>query len=203
MSKRSSADSGDAELAASDPLDEDESGALPAESIGRYLTQQRRLRGISVAQLAEMTRIPVRSLERLEAGHFDHDIDGFVRGFVRTVSLALGLDPEDALARMLSEPGGEPDAGRPLGLLFARSLVGLFAVALLALAFGVVRSVIQGDGTSPPGVSASPVVWRSDPVRALAEANAAQGGGPAADSPAARQTGPAAASPAAAAPPVE
>jgi hypothetical protein len=176
MSQRSSADEGVEQGRASPPFEpglEGEAGALAAESIGRYLSQQRRLRGISIAQLAELTRIPVRSIERLEAGHFDDDIDGFVRGFVRTVSEALGLDPEDALARMLSEPRGEPEGARPLGLLLARSLVGLCVVALIALGIGLVRSAVRDDATTSAGVPAAPVVWRNDPVRALAEANAA------------------------------
>ncbi len=149
-------------------------GALAAESIGQYLSQQRRLRGISVAQLAELTRIPIRSIERLEAGHFDHDFDGFVRGFVRTVAAALGLDPEDALARMLAEPSGEPESRRPISLLAARSLVGLVVVALLALAVGLVRSVLDGEGAAPAALEEPATIWRHDPVRALAEANAAQ-----------------------------
>jgi len=184
MSKRSPADDHGRRPAVSAPdeailpSEDPDAAALEAESIGLYLSRQRQLRGISVAQLGELTRIPIRSLERLEAGHFDEDIDGFVRGFVRTVAQALGLDPDDALARMLAEPRiGEPDAGRPMSLLFARSLVGLVGVALLVLAFGVVRGVLQRDEPSVVRVSASPGVWRSDPVRTLAEANAAQPGG--------------------------
>ncbi|MBW2716886.1 MAG: helix-turn-helix domain-containing protein, partial [Deltaproteobacteria bacterium] len=36
-------------------------------SIGAYLARERRLRGISVGELAELTKIPTRSIERLEA----------------------------------------------------------------------------------------------------------------------------------------
>jgi hypothetical protein len=180
MSKRSTAGSGAGRVSAAEAAEHSgagsdaETGALAAESIGRYLSQQRRLRGISVHQLGEMTRIPVRSIERLEAGHFDDDIDGFVRGFVRTVSQALGLDPEDALVRMLAEPRGEPEPGRPVTVLLGRSLVGLFVIAAVALAVGLVRVAVRGSGTpSPAPFESSLVVWRSDPVRALAEANAA------------------------------
>jgi cytoskeletal protein RodZ len=45
----------------------------------------------------------VRSLRRLEAGAFDHEPDGFARGFVRTVASALGLPPDETVARMLPE----------------------------------------------------------------------------------------------------
>lgn len=147
---------------------------LEAESIGQYLSRQRELRGISARQLADMTRIPLRSIERLEAGHFDNDVDGFVRGFVRTVALALGLDPDDALVRMLAEPRGDAETGRPSSVLVGRSLVGLFALAVLALAFGIVRVVLEAERVAGAEVDAAPMIWRSDPVRALAEANAAQ-----------------------------
>ncbi|HPG28255.1 MAG TPA: helix-turn-helix domain-containing protein, partial [Myxococcota bacterium] len=63
--------------------------------IGEYLRRQRLLRGMSTEELAALTRIPLRSLERLESGHFDGETDGFVRGFVRTVATALGLDADD------------------------------------------------------------------------------------------------------------
>lgn len=156
-------------------LDADETPALAAESIGAYLSQQRRLRSITVDQLAELTRIPKRSIERLEAGHFDDDVDGFVRGFVRTVASGLGLDPEDTLSRMLAEPRVDAGGDRGMSVLVGRSLVGLAAVALLALAFGVVRAVWQAGESAGPSEGAEVVVWRSDPVRALAEAHAAGG----------------------------
>ncbi|MDH5565971.1 MAG: helix-turn-helix domain-containing protein, partial [Myxococcales bacterium] len=57
-------------------------------AVGAYLAAQRRLRGISLDELAERTVIPRRNLERLESGAFDGNADGFTRGFVRTVSEA-------------------------------------------------------------------------------------------------------------------
>lgn len=78
----------------------DAGGPIP---IGAYLARQRRLRGISLGELARLTCIPLRSLERLESGAFDETPDGFARGFVRTVASALGLDPDETVARMLPE----------------------------------------------------------------------------------------------------
>jgi len=155
---------------------EDEGHELVAESIGGYLSQQRRLRGISIDELAEITRIPKRSIDRLEAGHFDQDVDGFVRGFVRTVAVGLGLDPDDTLARMLTEPNAESDGARPIPKLLGRSLVVLAALLLVGLAFGVVRAVWQIGERSEVRGSSEALVWRSDPVRALAQADAAGAG---------------------------
>lgn len=138
-----------------------------SQSIGAYLAHQRRLRGISTEELAQLTRIPVRSLERLEAGSFDHDVDGFVRGFVRTVSLALGLDADDTLARMLREPGASDArlAGARPGLRLA--LVVVLAMALLGGLVGLMRSLLP-ERTSV--ATQTERVVRRDPVRALAEA---------------------------------
>jgi cytoskeletal protein RodZ len=147
---------------------------LEAESIGRYLSQQRRLRGISIEQLAESTRIPRRSLERLESGHFDDDVDGFVRGFVRTVAAGLGLDPEDALTRMLAEPRAHSDASRAMPAWIGRGLVLLVAALLVVMAFGVVRAVWQAGVHTENQATSEGLVWRSDPVRALAEAHRAR-----------------------------
>jgi len=144
-------------------------GAEPGDgSIGSYLARQRRLRGVSVDELANLTRIPRRSLERLEAGVFDGTPDGFVRGFVRTVAVALGLDPDDAVNRLLREPR-EDEA-----LLLARARherrklalrIGLAAAALvLALALGrLVVWMFAGESENK-----APVVYRRDTLRELA-----------------------------------
>lgn len=144
-----------------------ERGALDGpEPIGRFLARQRRLRGISLAELAAQTRIPQRSLERLESGAFDRTPDGFTRGFVRTVAEAIGLDADEAVARMLVEPtvrarGLSPQAGRML--LLAGVLVG---AVLLALGLREVVVAEPGAGAAVNAPSNLPV--RRDYVRELA-----------------------------------
>ncbi len=109
----------------------------PAFSIGSYLASQRRLRGLSLEELESVTRIPRRSLERLESGAFDCQQDAFVRGFVRTVCGAIGLDECDTMARMLS--GGE-EAGRPGARVRRRPGTPRLGLALLA-AFSVLLAI--------------------------------------------------------------
>jgi hypothetical protein len=137
------------------------------ESIGEYISRQRRLRGISLEELADSTRIPRRSLERLEAGAYDATPDGFARGFVRTVAEALGLEPDDAVNRMRPEPLAlaGPGPGWPRAVLVA-ALLALLFVALLA---GGVRLLARSPGPPAAGAAAEEVPVRRDAVRALAE----------------------------------
>lgn len=147
----------------------------PASSIGLYLSGQRRFRGISLDELVERTKIPRRNIERLEAGAFDGVPDGFTRGFVRTVAEALGLDPDETVMRLMSEP--DPDeagsAGmsrtRVLLLRFALGAALVIAIALL-LRFGSAMIASQAvDAGERPSV-----VYRRDPVRALARSSREQ-----------------------------
>lgn len=150
----------------------EDAAPLGRESIGAYLARQRRLRGISLEELAQSTRIPLRSLQRLESGVHDADPDGFVRGFVRTVAAALGLPPDETIARML--PEADADGGRGSASLLRRlARAMLWAAALGALA-ALGWLAVAGRDRTPlrlPGAVARPdgLLVRRDAVRALAE----------------------------------
>lgn len=155
-------------------------GALAAVPIGAYLARQRELRGISLEELASRLRIPVRSLQRLEAGAFDRDPDGFARGFVRTVAIALGLPPDETVAHMLPEADGDDDGGPGALGRVARAVA--LAVALGAaggsawvwFASGASRALAPIFRAGEGGL-----VVRRDAVRALAEEHGLLAGGPA------------------------
>ena len=115
-----------------------EGGGAP--SIGAYLARQRQLRGISLEELEAETRIPRRSLARLEAGAFDGHSDAFARGFVRAVAGALGLDAEEAMLRLLQQPPAAEGAGRPMGLRARLLLGGALAAGLLLGLFLLLRA---------------------------------------------------------------
>ena len=144
--------------------------AEEAPAIGPYLARQRRLRGISIEDLSARTKIPRRSLERLEAGAFDHGADGFTRGFVRAVAGALGLDPDDAVARLLCEPPPDEEqederSSRQLRRAAALAAGLALAVGLLLLAAWGLRSLWPDP---EPDADARPL-YRRDAVRALAD----------------------------------
>jgi len=164
------------------------SETFESRPIGEYLRRQRILRGMSAEELASITRIPLRSLERLESGQFDGETDGFVRGFVRTVANALGLDAEDAVSRMLREPvPGNRERISP-SRSAKQAFVGVVLLLLLVMSYFVLRSgwnLLLGKASTP--ASRQVVLWH-DPVRALAEARGfeldaiAEIGGPSASS---------------------
>jgi transcriptional regulator with XRE-family HTH domain len=145
-------------------------------SIGAYLARQRELRGISLDELATLTRIPRRSLERLESGVFDQAPDGFVRGFVRTVASALGLDPDETVMRLLREPAedGEVAGGGAVARLGPAARWAALAVGA-CLVVGILAWLASGPRRAErPPAEADAVVVRRDLIRELARDAAAR-----------------------------
>lgn len=133
-----------------------------AEPIGAYLRRQRALREVTLEQLSAATRIPLRSLQRLEAGAFDREPDGFARGFVRTVAIALGLPPDETVARMLPEA---TDAGRAIHR--GRQLLARVAIAG-AIVVGIALGFVAWSGVRLVPERREAILHRRDAVRALA-----------------------------------
>lgn len=145
-------------------------GEPPRASIGEYLAQQRKLRGISLDELCELTKIPRRNIERLESGALDEKPDGFARGFVRAIADALGLDADEAVMRLMQEPeadlGPEPRVLTVQQLRWAGVLVATVTVLLL-LRLG------SAWWESRPATDATPqVLHRVDAVGDLARERA-------------------------------
>jgi hypothetical protein len=74
--------------------------AHAAESVGRFLKRHRETKGMSVIEVSRVTRVPVVALEAIESDHFD-DLPGevFVRGFLKSYAHAVGVIPQEVLAR--------------------------------------------------------------------------------------------------------
>ena len=117
------------------------------ETMGPWLRREREQRGIALEEVADTTRIPMRTLEMIELSRFDSlPGDTFVKGFLRAYARAVGLPGEDVLARYgvelrardvqpvpvrLSAP--PDDRGRRFGLAIA--LVVFAILATLAMSF--------------------------------------------------------------------
>jgi cytoskeletal protein RodZ len=131
------------------------------------------MRGISVDELAQLTKIPTRSIERMESGAFDENPDGFVRGFVRAIAVALGLHPEETVMRMLGEPADVAEAAQGPGLQLDRRLLVVSVLLVAILGFGLaIWSLVFRAPSAPIDEEAPTIVYRRDAVRALAEEQA-------------------------------
>lgn len=76
---------------------------VSTESVGSLLKRQRELKAMSIAEVSRVTRIPAVSLDAIERDHFD-DLPGevFVRGFLKSYAQAVGVIPDEVLARYTS-----------------------------------------------------------------------------------------------------
>jgi len=74
------------------------------ESFGAYLKSHREKKGIRLEEIASITKIHLRSLEHLEAGHWKQlPPDPFLRGFIVAYAKYIGLDQKEAVDRFLEE----------------------------------------------------------------------------------------------------
>lgn len=73
---------------------------MSIETVGTTLRQRREKKRQTLAEVSRVTRIPVATLESIEADHFD-DLPGevFVKGFLKSYAQTLGLVPEVVVAR--------------------------------------------------------------------------------------------------------
>lgn len=70
------------------------------ESFGRYLAQQRELRGLEVADVVRETRLSPAAIHALEGDRF-HELPArvFVVGYLRAYARCVGLGPDELVAR--------------------------------------------------------------------------------------------------------
>lgn len=147
-------------------------------SLGRYLRRERELRQLSLEELAQTTRIPVKSLQRLEMDQFDElPGDVFTRGFVRSYARCLGISSEEALERYEAVRAAEarareaevspappitaitpPEKGRRFGIAVAVVIL----LILFTLALSIVLRPRHRDepvelSSSQPWVSQAPL----------------------------------------------
>jgi cytoskeletal protein RodZ len=102
---------------------------------------------MSVGEVSRATRIPSTALERIEADHFD-DLPGevFTRGFLKAYAAAIGLSPDDVLARYTAARRVVSVAPLPAATPVARSgsrrLGVAIAFVLLLVLFTIALSIV-------------------------------------------------------------
>jgi len=142
------------------------------DSIGAYLRRERELRHVSLEELVQITRVPLRMLQRIEEDRFD-ELPGevFARGFLRSYARALGLDCADVLARFgagrkVTEPVPAPllasvqtpERGRRFGIAIALVILVLLFTLALSIVFNARQrntplELSQRDGSGVSGAT--------------------------------------------------
>jgi len=83
-------------------------------AFGERLQREREMRGITLEEMSESTKISSRSLLALEKEEFDKLPGGiFNKGFVRAYAHYVGIDEDRAVADFIAASGGEKDQPLP------------------------------------------------------------------------------------------
>lgn len=124
------------------------------ESLGHYLRSERELRQLSLEEIAQTTRIPLRMLQHIESDQLDR-LPGevFTRGFLKSYARSVGLSADEVLARYgerQSRPEvapapitaiTPPEKGRRFGIAIALVIL----LILFTLALSIVLRPRQRD----------------------------------------------------------
>jgi cytoskeletal protein RodZ len=123
-------------------------------AFGRHLLRERELRGLSPEDVARVTKLAATVIEAIESGEPDRmPPRGYLVGYLRSYSTAVGLDADDVVLRFQEAAGVvEPDvapSGRPVpkpprGRRWAVVVAVVALVVAAAVAIGLRRS--RGSG---------------------------------------------------------
>src|SRR5512139_3261919 len=112
-------------------------------SFGDNLRREREVRGVSLREIAEGTKIAVRFLQALEEDRVDVLPGGlFPRAFVKQYALFLGLDSDKAAADFIAAHGetpierrARPEIPRRLPISVGQAFLAVVAVLAVGLTF--------------------------------------------------------------------
>ena len=139
------------------------------DTLGTYLRNERELRQISLEEIAQTTRIPLRTLQHIEDDSFDA-LPGevFTRGFLKSYARSVGLDTDEVLERHANRHEAKPvdsdasvapitaiqpaEGGRRFGIAIALVIL----LILFTLALSIVMRPRHRD--TPIELSQAPVV---------------------------------------------
>ena len=133
-------------------------------SFGENLKRERELRGVSLRDMADATKISLRFLDALEKGRVDQLPGGlFARAFVRQYAKQLGLDAEKVVAEFLYEHGEsglpeKPPPPRPASHGVSRGVLLFLAVAVAGGLLTWKRLTARDAASALPPATSLPVV---------------------------------------------
>ncbi|MBC2666762.1 helix-turn-helix domain-containing protein, partial [Novosphingobium flavum] len=159
--------------------DFDQQALAPNPGVGPRLKAARESADLSLAQMADRTKIPARMLLLMEAGDFAAlPARTYATGFTRTYAKALGLDADSYVAAVRQELGyGEPvdryvpqafEPGDPSRIPSARFawLAALAALIVFAVGLFFWRSYYAPAASLPP-LQPEPTATAAPPPVAL------------------------------------
>ena len=109
-------------------------------AFGRWLAQERELRGLGRAEVARATKLAEGVVEALESGEAERmPPRAYVVGYLRSYAAAVGLDADEVVLRFEeSAAGGAGPAPRKVVPARARTRVG--AAVAIAIAAAIVAA---------------------------------------------------------------
>jgi cytoskeletal protein RodZ len=137
-------------------------------SFGEEIKRERELRGISLREISDATKINMRFLEALENNDFEHLPGGqFNKGFIRAYASYIGIDPEKIVNSYLLELSKQEESKKPFTplipsvekrkskkwLLPFLIAVMVIIIILIVVVFFVWRSDEEEQGGIQEGVS--------------------------------------------------
>jgi len=163
-------------------------------SFGERMQREREMRGITLEEMSESTKISSRSLRALEEEKFDKLPGGiFNKGFVRAYARHLGIDEDQAVADFIAASGGEkdqplPDPPEPRAVTLGQRAEGhanwrAFALLVLLLATAVVAAWKLGPVAVQKAATALTARLSAQPATPPAPASVAPQSVPVADAP--------------------
>jgi cytoskeletal protein RodZ len=162
------------------------SGEREPGEFGLWLRREREVREVTLAEIADVTKISKTYLQALEEERFDVlPAPVFAKGFLREYARYVGLDPDEVVNSYLSAlREEEPEVGGAQGQPSGRSsfdwMIGVVLAAALLILVAVIgfagfwaersqrgsaaTSDVSTDPASPPLVVAPPVSATPQPV---------------------------------------
>jgi cytoskeletal protein RodZ len=137
----------------------------PRASLAMWLRTGRTQKNLSLEDVARITKIQARILDKLETGNLEGlPADVFVKGFVRSFAKCCGLDEKEAIERLGAAQSGQPAPATTV----ARAFVDSMSVRVLDAQPAAEPVVAAEPVASEPVVATEPVA--AEPVVAAAPA---------------------------------
>ena len=109
-----------------------------AGAFGRWLHQERELRGLDRDEVARLSKLGPAVIGALESGDPDRmPPQAYVFGYLRAYAAAVGLDADDVVLRWQEVVGPQPPAVRPRRAVPLRALAAVAAALVLATLAGL------------------------------------------------------------------